>query len=521
MTTLPYDSEHPFGLPTDRKFLNEIETRTLSSGATFWNAKPQLQLIAHTAEREETSPWGLLLAVMVNRLSQISPHVVLVKRSGQPGATLSAGTSLNLFGSLVAPTGDGKSVTFKEANELIPPKETPIADGTGQGILKSFAETYRKLTDEDKKPLPEPLIVTRYFSHSVVLNAPEIGTLNAEFIREGSKTDSMLRSLWVGEIVGSTTGDMARKVTLPSNTYRLGGLWGVQPKNAYAILAGAEDGTPQRWVWAPCGENRQNATAAPPRTPPPPGTDFPTPTWGVGGTMYGVGGGEFPPEIDKKTELPSPEWVTWSPQMHIDIKAAQAERKLAKDRDPYAPMTPEQSALTKRVTMESHLTLTKIKLAAALGFLWGHASPDDFDWELAGIMLEVSQRELAGVYAVVQENKVSTSRDRGRDRAVELYAMNEERALLEATDIERHAITLWNKLQKRPLGRSRFSEAWRGDERKLVQIKKVAELLSDGFEFNNHHYIIAQHNDGRYFAAIDGNVIVPDGHKYVPWGQIS
>lgn len=157
----------PFGDPIDRQGIYEIEAST-----DFWNRKPQLQLIYAAAMDERISPWGLLAAVMAHRLSHVPPTVVLVKANGKEGPSLASGTSLNTFVGLVAPPGGGKSVTFRLASELMPPKDIPLADGTGQGIVKAMAERKKITKDDEGKTLDNPYMVTRFHRHSLTLHAP-------------------------------------------------------------------------------------------------------------------------------------------------------------------------------------------------------------------------------------------------------------------------------------------------------------------------------------------------------------
>lgn len=437
------DAENPFGEEIKRDWLTDLENST-----NFWNRSPQLQAVAWAAAQEKLSPWGLLMGVQLHQLSHVKPTVVLVKRNGQPGNTLFSGTSLNMFGGLTGDSGAGKSATFKLASELLPPSHTPISDGTGQGLVKSIAET-EKVTTEDGNKLPEPYYITRFNRHSLVIHAPEIKTLNAEFAREASKTDSMMRSMWSGETVGMTTGDRDRRVTLPSNMYRVVGMWGVQAVNATAILAGADDGTPQRWLWHPAQEFRVGIHST--RINPGQVT-FPTPIFGqIGTSPFGISGGELPTEYKDGDPLPPPIWVMWSPQMHADIAALQAQREALLDRDPYADLTPEQKDAEQAVTMQSHLTLTRIKLAAIMGFLHGRANPTDDDWELAGIQLQVSVRELAGVWCKAQAARKDEIIVRGSEKGLEMHAAQGARNALDDADVVAVAEYLYELLARKPL----------------------------------------------------------------------
>lgn len=434
----------PFGDPIDRAGIFDIEAST-----DFWNRKPQLQMIYHAAMDERISPWGLLAAVMAHRLSHIPPTVVLVKKNGKEGPSLASGTSLNAFIGLVGKSGGGKSVTFRLASELVPPKDIPLADGTGQGIVKSFAERKKISKDEEGKTLDNPYMVTRFHRHSLTLHAPEVTTLNAEFAREGSKTGGMMRSLWVGETVGMTNADSERNAVLPANMARLCGIWGVQPHNATSIMAQAADGTPQRFLWVPVRDRRRNHPEFLTNvSAPPPNTTFPFPVFGT--TPPGIAmGSSLPLELRDDDELPAPIWVHWSQDMADTV----AENENAYDDlmdayEDYDELPPEVEAEERRLTMAAHVLLMRIKLAASLGFLWGHAEPDDMDWYLSGALLELSMGEAAGVWSRCESEREKEAAERGKSRGIEQDAADVSRNLQRSARIEGVAASVYTVLAR-------------------------------------------------------------------------
>ncbi len=439
---------NPFGEPITRARLDEIED--FFPGG-FWNATPQLQYIAAVAAEQGVSPWAVLELVQAHRLSHVPPNVVLVDREGKPGKTLVAGTSLNSFGSIVSPPGGGKSVCFRVASEILPAATLPLPDGTGQGLLRNFAETRVVRKDEENKPLDEPYRVTSFFRHEMTVHAPEIKSLNAEFMREGTKTDTILRQLWVGETVGMNNADVDRRVVIFPNMVRLAAAWGVQPINAAAILAQAADGTPQRFVWAPAKECRKPYPA---RTPAPQGVTFPMPTFTHTGP-FGSSDAPMPAEIrdtDGHEALPAPIWVQWSPQMHVEIPAMRAEIDALEDREPYADVTPEQRAAEEALLMKAHLILTTIKQAAMMGFVHGRANPSDLDWDLAKAQMEVSTGEMSGVWKRCAEMRFRVAEDRGVDRAHEQRATRHTTAGLDSRDGHRVRSRILAELDKCPEG---------------------------------------------------------------------
>ncbi|WP_131724125.1 hypothetical protein [Mycobacteroides abscessus] len=399
---------------------------------------------------ENVSPWGLLAACLAHRMSHVPPNVVLVKNNGKEGATLAQGTSLNVFVGMVAPPGGGKSVTFRLASELIPPKDIPLADGTGQGLVKAFAERKKISKDDEGKTLDNPYMVTRFHRHSLTLHAPEIDTLNAEFAREGSKTGGMMRSLWVGETVGMTNADNDRNAVLPRNMARLCGIWGVQPQNAFAIMAQAGSGTPQRFLWVPARDRRR--TRAPHLLTnvarPPLNTTFPFPVFG--NTPPGIAmGSSLPLELRDDDPLPDAIWIHHSPQMALDCKAAQnAYDEAMGDAEDYDDLPPEVEDAVKAAEMAVHVILQKLKIAAGLGFLWGNAEPDDTDVELAGALLELSMGEAAGVWKVCQKDILQSAQQRGAVRGVELEAAITARDAIRAARLGEVADTVYTILAK-------------------------------------------------------------------------
>lgn len=458
---------NPFGEPITRAWLDHVETST-----GFWDATDQLRYIAHTAAVQRVSPWGLLALVQAHRLSHIPPNVVLVDRAGNRGTVLSDGTSLNFFVSLVARTGGGKSVTFRLASGILPPNGTPVPDGTGQGIVKHLAETRLVRKDEENKPLPVPYKVTLFHRHSLTIHAPEIKTLAAEFAREGSKTDAMMRSMWVGEVVGMTVSDVERRVVIPSNMARIAGIWGVQPVNAVALLAQADDGTPQRFLWAPAAEYRRPY----PSRPPAQGVSFPMPVFQTN-SPFGVS--DMPLELRDDDPLPEPIWVDWSPQMRADIVQIHAAEDALYDCDPYADRDADQENAEKAMTMQSHLLLTRIKLAAMTGFIHGRAEPSDLDWELSGIQLEVSNHELAGVWKRCEQARLTVAKEKGADRAVELYSTDTARTLLKNSDIDNVAHEAWALLALKPRKAKEIRDRLSSRKRLLLK-EALASLASEG-----------------------------------------
>lgn len=404
----PSDGEEtPFGDPITTDFLAEVE-----SVSGIWTATPQLQYIAAEAARKGVNPWGLLALVQEHRATHVPPNVVLVGKDGTPGNTLVGGMSLNGFVALVAEPGGGKSVTFQLATETLPPASIPVPTGTGQGMVRNLAKSETRTKDEEKKPLPKPVRLTVFRRHDMMVHAPEVKALNAEFLRDGAQTDSIMRSMWVGETVGMTNADTDRRVVIPPNMVRVCGAWGVQPVNAGAILAQAADGTPQRFLWVPAEEYRH-----PSRPPAPQGITFPMPTFVTQGPF---GSNDMPWEIEdgEYAQLPQPIWVTWSPKMHAEIPQYHARLQALRKKQPYERISEEHRARREAAAMKRHLLLLVIKQAVKMGWTHGRATPDDLDWALAKAQCAISAAELAGVWQETEDARARLSRKRGEELGI-------------------------------------------------------------------------------------------------------
>lgn len=495
---MDFTGENPFGTPTTRAWLTELETAT-----NFWNLTPQLQLIAYRAAEEEVSPWGLLALLQQHQASHVDPTHVLVRRNGAKGKHLASGTGLSGYLSLTAVTGGGKNTILSAASDIIPPATQPVPDGTGQGLVKSFAKT-TEITDGSEK-----YTATQFHQHVVVVHADEIATLNAEFARDGSKTDALMRSLWTGGTAGMLNGDKERRVILPPNFYRVHGIWCTQPENAYAIMSKKQvhGGTPQRWLWAPSEEYRDPQ----PVPPPPAGTTFPLPVWNTGTNPFGTSGGALPFVYRTGDEIPDPVWVTWgsTPKLQQWVTDARAAQRAAKRRDPYADPTPEQKAQWAAVAMESHTILTTIKVAVWTAWLHGRCEPTDLDFDIALAQMQVSKREAAGMWHTVAREQRGESIAVGEQRGVEMHHAQVARDDAEHAEVREVADLMWQRLATEgPKPRRALRDGLSTRRRKLAS--EARDLLESNSRMMTDIC-------GRVWACTpDGMPVAPKGYTYVP-----
>lgn len=431
------NTPNPFGELFTWEWLTEFEKRT-----GIWTRTPELQAIAAMAQEEEVASWPLLAQVMQNQASHVDPTHVLVRKSGKPGRDLISGVGLSYFCIMVGDSGGGKSQIVSAARELVKPKHEGLPDGTGQGITKTFASSELIKKDADGNPLPKPVTKTTFNQHTVLINADEVKTLNAEIGREGSKTSSFMCTMWVGATAGTLAGERDRRVVLPANMYRLHATYGAQPQNCDSIMELFGDGFPQRFLWS-FVEDCRAAIAAISAPAVPSAQLFPLPVWNPGSNPFGTSGGQLDYEfIEGESELPQPTWITWnsSPLMQKWITETRAARKAAREGINPGQETEEQLRIIRETGMASHMVLITIKTATLVAWIHGRCEPTDLDFEIACALMEVSKRWCAVVWkkladAAAQVN-VNVGTNRGQQKLAEQAYLDGEEARIKAEIVD-------------------------------------------------------------------------------------
>ncbi|MEZ0052112.1 hypothetical protein ABIA30_003124 [Mycobacterium sp. MAA66] len=332
---------------------------------TFWTARTVLTHIHTFARARRRCPWAVLGVALVYANGVIPPAVALPPHVGGRG-------SLNLFVALTGPSGAGKGTSEAAARDAIQfqlhtgePVDLPeFPIGSGEGIARTFmppTPTKKKAGEEDPPHREE--IWTAVFS------VPEIDTAAGLFARSGSTLESELRKVFSGEQLGFTNAQAHTRTRVPAHSYRAGLIFGVQPGRAGVLLDGAAGGTPQRMVWLPVLD-----------------ADMP----------------------DERPDEPAPV-VVRAPKFSGDLPVPQIARD-AIDAHQLAMHRGEVEAL------DGHKLLVRLKVAAALMVLDGRDLPaiSDDDWQLAGVVMEVSDETRAWV----QRERSSASRAANRARAL-------------------------------------------------------------------------------------------------------
>lgn len=305
----------------------------------LWAASETLQHIHDAAVARNRSPMAVLAACLALASTALGPHYSLPAVVGSRG-------SLNLFTVLVGRPASGKSTSWAIAQELLPgavgnPAVMPIvAGGTGQGMMQAYlgdkADETGFLPQERK---------------SAFFYIDEFASMRAAAEQDGSTLLSTLRSMAMGEFVGSQNASHERRRRLLARTYRAGMVIGAQPAAVGALLTRDEFdmGTPQRLLWVQVRK---------PNVPPAERPAWPGPLdWHL-------------PNVDMLLgDLLAPQEVEFTyPKALVEYVQAQ---DLLEDVQP----------------VDEHGTVLRLKVAAALAILHGRYDElTAWDWQMAGII---------------------------------------------------------------------------------------------------------------------------------------
>lgn len=199
--------------------------------------------------------------------------------------------------------------------------------------------------------LPNPIT-------SVIFTVPEIDTLTALMSRQGSTLSAELRKLYSGEGLGFANAGKDTRTLVAAHSYRACAVVGVQPLRSHALLAGADGGLPQRFIWLPTSD-----PDAPDARPPDPGRwEVPQAGWqrGHSGHLRLVDG-------------------------HGDLTVPASARDMI-DTHRLAVLRGDH-----RVDpLDGHALLCRLKVAAALMALDARTAIEEADWNVAGHVMAVS-----------------------------------------------------------------------------------------------------------------------------------
>lgn len=377
----------------------------------FWQAQPSLAHIrqaAHSHGRPADVVFGATLA----RQSAMVSH----RLRADTGLGLA---SLNTSVAIIGPSGRGKSSGVAVARELL---EVPgyltggafrdgLGVGSGEGIAESFMGTVEEPTGEtyksgSKRGEPKFAPVRKQVRHNVFVYVDEGQALTAMISRTGATIGPTLRSAFGGEALGQANAREETTRHLPAGSYSLGLLIGFQESTVQPMLADADAGTPQRFLF--CSATDPSVPATAPDYPGPLAVDL---TDDLGMSLQGT----IPFADEIRAEL----WTA-------NLRRVRGE---VDDGDP----------------LDSHESLVRCKVAALLALLDGRREVTAEDWQLSAMVWETScaVRSALVSYGREEAGKVTEAR-------ADAYVVREARAQVARSQaggkVERIAAQLARKI---------------------------------------------------------------------------
>ncbi|WP_155290155.1 hypothetical protein [Rhodococcoides fascians] len=321
----------------------------------LFDATPELSIIRQWARARYAAVWAVFGGVLLRVAATTGPEIQL------PGV-IGGRASLNLLCAFVAPSGGGKGISDKVARLAWPSPivERPI--GSGEGIAATFMPP--------KKEGVEP--ITR-----AIISVPEIDTLTGVTDRQGSIVLPQLKSAAMGEQLGQANSSEATTRIIPPHSYRLCLSVGAQPTHTKVLFNDTTGGTPQRFLWFPTIDPNMSADVF---TDPEP-LNARLPFW--------------KPDEDGVVE------IVYGPD---HIRQTIIDAHIARQRG-------QQDAL------DGHAMLTRLKVAAILAILHHRIVVSELDWELSGVVMEMSNGTREWVLGEAKRADRAKVRDRALSRA--------------------------------------------------------------------------------------------------------
>lgn len=340
----------------------------------IYDTTVELRYIRDLARAQMLSPDAVLLAALAFVLSATRYDITIP-------AFINSRAVLNFYAGLVGDSGVGKTGAYTVALEMfsIAAKAlVPIRNpSSGEGIAAMFREAKpaAAIKAEQEENPTRSVDPEQWVTHNVLSLVDEITELAAQGGRSGSTLLSNLRKAFSGVELGSWAADSTRRRSVPAKMYRFCMVVGVQFATADLLLREEGEGTPQRFAWAPATDpNASLDVEHPGRSPflswtPP----------------RGIGPGE----------------ITYPEQVRGIVRLGQLRRAR---HEPDAP--------------DGHITLVRLKVAAALAVLHGTTVVDEQMWMISGLVMENSNRVLAEMKAHGAKANESAAKARGKTIAV-------------------------------------------------------------------------------------------------------
>ncbi len=263
--------------------------------------------------------------------------------------TIGGRVAINLNVALVGLSGAGKGASEAAGRDAIRyivenPTLPEFSPGSGEGIARMLMEN------------PTALFI-----------ASEIDSLAGLFARRGQTLEAEMRKMFMGESLGFSNANKDTRTRVPALSYRAGLIVGVQPLRARVLLAGADGGTPQRFLWVPTRD---------PQMPE-----------------------DRPQGMDPLDVVPSYFQPPPGDALH-DLKVCGVAREeIDRQQVDYHRGEPGVDPL------DGHALLTRLKVACGLMVLAGRSEVTEDDWDLARRVMQVSRATRASIRQAADQQR--------------------------------------------------------------------------------------------------------------------
>lgn len=344
----------------------------------FRSARPLLSELRVYAQSVLVSPWAMFGAVLARSIATIPPRVL--------PPTVGSAASLNTFVALVGPSGLGKGTAESAAEDFLR-TETQLHKapaGSGEGFVKLFG--YRTKPSEPQFNIRD----------TVLMSVDEVDGFTAQASRTEGTFLATLKTAWSGGELGFSYADATKAITVKKHRYRLALVMGVQPGRADFLFADGDGGTPQRFVWLPTSD--PNAPEVEPASPD---------SRNLASWPRRVGLGDNAHTFESVS----------APLLDVEVESADLELLPIPDSVADEIRARRREALRKGGNdgLDGHAVLARLKVAAGLMWLGGRTDKvSEEDWELAGIVMAVSNRTRAQIKQALIVKASHSNQARGR-----------------------------------------------------------------------------------------------------------
>lgn len=335
------------------KMLEQVEKLDESN---FWNSRDSLKKIYSLGRKKVIAPYSLLGMVLMRTLHGIPWNVYYRSFRGTH--------ALNSLGAFVGPTGTGKSLTLEVISDYVAFADSPISmggdgswtsiiePGSGEAIPEHYMAWYEDESGKKRKDWKNA-------NHSALFAFDEIGMLESRQAREGATIIEFAKQGWSGGVLGRELASGRGTMLLPK-TYRFGMFANVQPARAGILFtpSAISGGLPSRFLFF----STQDSSAR---------------------KEYD----ETPATVIK---LPQVNWVGVD---YIDALPSMNEAHRAES------FKSVDGGLDE---LDSHLLLTRAKVAVALAVMDGRSELNEEDWELSKYVINHSKETRAQVLQVLK-----------------------------------------------------------------------------------------------------------------------